>query len=491
MSPKNPLSEHELDELSNYNPALTYGSCSDVPVSNVVPAFVGRDQVLIFFAYFKQTVHESPDEFYCIRPVKILYYLEDDSIAVIEPTVENSGIPQGKFIKRQCLPKSDLGECWHWKDFNIGLDVTFYGKNFLIYDCADWTKEFMTAEGIILNEPIKCPVDPYMDARNRPSPSTHTTNNYDKLKQFLELDRKVLKFQCIWDDRDSMFGEVIPCVLHYYLVDDTMEIREVHSRNDGRDLFPVLSGRQRMPIDRCNLSPSFPTVAMEITEHEIHQWFEPKHFKLGETVFIMGRRFFLNDCDNFTADYYKKKFNVDFKSIDVSEKAPTTVKHKIPPYNGFGSLEDSLQSCLSLVPQPPKKDFIKMLENDKKVLRYDSILDSKRPEDKLRKFVISYRLADDMISIHENAQRNSGIIGGKFLTQTRVRKPHCQIDSPDFFTPADFSIGAVIEVFNHRFVITGADEYVLKYLELCPGKFPANVIESFRKAHGKAQDSSQ
>ena len=47
---------------------------------------------------------------------------------------------------------------------------------------------------------------------------------------------------------------------------------------------------------------------------------------------------------------------------------------EIPPYNGFGSLEDSLQSCLSLVPQPPKKDFIKMLENDNKVLRYEAVL---------------------------------------------------------------------------------------------------------------------
>ena len=42
----------------------------------------------------------------------------------------------------------------------------------------------------------------------------------------------------------------------------------------------------------------------------------------------------------------------------------------LPPYNGFGSLEDSKQSCLSLIPQPPKKDFIKMLENDGKILRY-------------------------------------------------------------------------------------------------------------------------
>lgn len=42
----------------------------------------------------------------------------------------------------------------------------------------------------------------------------------------------------------------------------------------------------------------------------------------------------------------------------------------LPPYNGFGSLEDSKQSCLSLIPQPPKKDFIKMLENDGKILRF-------------------------------------------------------------------------------------------------------------------------
>ena len=43
---------------------------------------------------------------------------------------------------------------------------------------------------------------------------------------------------------------------------------------------------------------------------------------------------------------------------------------ELPPYNGFGSLEDSKQSCLSLIPQPPKKDFIKMLENDGKILRF-------------------------------------------------------------------------------------------------------------------------
>lgn len=46
----------------------------------------------------------------------------------------------------------------------------------------------------------------------------------------------------------------------------------------------------------------------------------------------------------------------------------------IPPYNGFGILEDSLQNCFSLLPKPPRKDVIKMLENDHKVLRYQMVL---------------------------------------------------------------------------------------------------------------------
>lgn len=47
---------------------------------------------------------------------------------------------------------------------------------------------------------------------------------------------------------------------------------------------------------------------------------------------------------------------------------------EVPPYNGFGSLEDSLQNCLSLIPEPPKKNVLKMLENDHKVLRYSARL---------------------------------------------------------------------------------------------------------------------
>lgn len=47
---------------------------------------------------------------------------------------------------------------------------------------------------------------------------------------------------------------------------------------------------------------------------------------------------------------------------------------EVPPYNGYGSLEDSLQNCLALIPKRPKKDVLKMLENSNMVLRYSAKL---------------------------------------------------------------------------------------------------------------------
>lgn len=50
-----------------------------------------------------------------------------------------------------------------------------------------------------------------------------------------------------------------------------------------------------------------------------------------------------------------------------------------------------------------------------------------------------------MISIFEKSTRNSGIIGGKFLEKTRVPKPGSSVENPEYFGPADFSIGATVE----------------------------------------------
>lgn len=94
--------------------------------------------MLRFDGYFKETVHETTEQFH-LRAIRILYFLEDNSIAVIEPPVENSGIPQGVLIKRQRIPKSTT-EYYTVDDFNLGINITFYGRTFRIVSCDKFTE---------------------------------------------------------------------------------------------------------------------------------------------------------------------------------------------------------------------------------------------------------------------------------------------------------------------------------------------------------------
>jgi DUF1126 PH-like domain len=60
---------------------------------------------LSFDAYFKETVDESPLENHRVRRCRIVLYLEDGAIQVDECRTENSGMPQGSFVKRHMIPR--------------------------------------------------------------------------------------------------------------------------------------------------------------------------------------------------------------------------------------------------------------------------------------------------------------------------------------------------------------------------------------------------
>jgi hypothetical protein len=94
-------------------------------ITPVQPAWVAFDRkVLRFNCYFKEAVNESRLENFRIRNCVLYYYLEDDSMHVSEPKVENSGIPQGErkgtvFLKRHRVPKPD-GGFYGVADLNVG-----------------------------------------------------------------------------------------------------------------------------------------------------------------------------------------------------------------------------------------------------------------------------------------------------------------------------------------------------------------------------------
>lgn len=75
--------------LLSYDPALLYGRTKQQQVAPFRPHFVLYDKkTLKFMGFFRQHVPESRVEHHRVRYVNIFYYLEDDTITVIEPIVK-------------------------------------------------------------------------------------------------------------------------------------------------------------------------------------------------------------------------------------------------------------------------------------------------------------------------------------------------------------------------------------------------------------------
>ncbi|KAL0850148.1 hypothetical protein ABMA28_012024 [Loxostege sticticalis] len=388
------------EDAVNYDPSLTYGRVKQPALPAVIPHWVHYDKrCLNFTAFFKQPVYDNPDENFRVRVVNIVYFLEDDSITVMEPRVKNSGLWQGRMVKRGKIPKNDLGEYWHWKDLDIGKDICIYGKVFHTVSCDLFTKE-------------------------------------------------------------------------------------LHDERGGKDPFPLLLKKTKLPKKWKEKPVSFPSGVMETTDAEVTEYYSPKDLIVGETIFVLGRRFLLCDCDPFTRKYYKTMLNIDQPArVEVQHETRKEFPKSFPPHIGIGAPEDTLQSCYGLMPKPPHKDIIKYNLNANKYLRYLCELDWIHPEDDGRKFVLSYSLADGTIKIGEVPRRNSGIKEGKFLKSMKLQTPESDPNFPSYFTPDRFYIGAVVPVFKHRFKIIGCDLFVYRYMSANPEKFPQEVIDNVRNYH--------
>merc|ERR1719382_700318 len=127
----------------------------------IAPSWLKHDrQVLRFAAYFKEPVHENPKENFRLRHCTIYFYLEDGSMMVTEPKVENSGISQGTFVKRHQIPKPGGGYVTY-QDLSNSETIQVYTRAFRIYDCDDFTREFYKEQGITLPPREEPPLDSF------------------------------------------------------------------------------------------------------------------------------------------------------------------------------------------------------------------------------------------------------------------------------------------------------------------------------------------
>merc|ERR1719182_715770 len=134
------------------------------PEIAIQPAWLKHDkQALRFFAYFQEPVVENPTENFRIRNVVLTYFLEDGTMQITEPKVENSGIwPQGPFVKRHRIPKKQ-GGFWGPEHFRMGAEVEIYSRTFHVVNCDEFTKWFYDQSGLDIGMEEETPLDTFFE----------------------------------------------------------------------------------------------------------------------------------------------------------------------------------------------------------------------------------------------------------------------------------------------------------------------------------------
>uniref|UniRef100_A0A8C4M6K1 EF-hand domain containing 2 n=1 Tax=Equus asinus asinus TaxID=83772 RepID=A0A8C4M6K1_EQUAS len=462
------------------------------------PPWVAFDkQVLSFDAYLEDEVPEKSQENYRIRRYKIYFYLEDDTIQVNEPGVRNSGLPQGTFIRRHHipLPPPDEDQFYTVYHFNINIDIVFYGWKFKIYDCDTFTKIVLKNMGVKLNAPGQCPEDPYLKMQREKLDFVKPLRPYesfDTLKQFLNYDRKVLRFFCLWDDSTSLFGDRRELILHYFLSDDTIEIKEVLPHNSGWNAMPFFLQRGKLPkygppgvyqpgeiTDRIVLNVYGGLVENRVDGYlldkyklgKVHQeFYKDSDLSIGTTINVWGRKVLLCDCDEFTKSYYKTEYGIGKFFLHRQ------------------CMEDYLYNAVTLISLPFSYGYIS------NTLRFFAKLITHDCADVDRLFVISYFLSDDTLSVFEPIERNSGLTGGMFLKRIRVKRPGQEVfksELSEYIKAEELYVGARVNVNGYLFLLLNADEYTLNYMEKHSDKFPMSSIEPALQKLKKQESKSK
>ena len=293
------------------------GFTRTAPAQPFVPRFCKLDKkVLRFFGHFTESIPDGlGTETSRLRNVHVLYFLEDDTLSLVEPRLHNSGLDQGILVKRHRIAKSDLfsggdREYYHWTDLNIGAELAVYGRVVRLTDCDEFTRSHLASEGVELAPLAPSPPDPHSQQREMMGPGGQqqhhqTKDNYDKLAQFLHHDRRVLRFYGLSRLPEYPHGKdgSKKFIICFYLADDSIEVRDIRdsSESKGAGSFPKFLKRQKLPKRRTGTADAFPSMRAA----EKQNYFSAEDFMIGKTITILNKEFLIYDMDEFTRRFYK------------------------------------------------------------------------------------------------------------------------------------------------------------------------------------------
>lgn len=138
--------------------------------------------------------------------------------------------------------------------------------------------------------------------------------------------------------------------MNYFLSDKSVEVKEINEQNSGRHSFPMLLRRQKLA--KKPLLTHCPGMSLKKEE-----FYEPEDMLTGKQVDIYGRICTIYDCDDFTKQWYQVNLGHNQLPLQLKKGRPNITYQPVPPYNGYGTPEDSMGSVHSLQPKPPRMDI--------------------------------------------------------------------------------------------------------------------------------------
>lgn len=409
--------------------------------SSMAPRWqVFEKKVLRFFAVVEDEIFESMDEKIRATHVELLYYLEDDTISIKASKLDSPGITTGVLLKRHRIESIGI------HDLKIGERVVIYGRSYEIVGADAFTVNHLISKGVFRESSLHNRHEERVISDYSSFPTSQRSGFVKsevammKASQFLAYDGKVLRFFAY----GSIATEIRRFVILYFLADDTLEVRELCSPNSGRDQASVWFRRGKVGEDGKAISGSF-------NEPIASSFFDIKRVQIGSTVNLLCSSFQVVDADKFTREWFSGRFGIDLgdkvdfpgisKPLD-SETGEKEVSSRIKDYSSI------LPSC----------------DIDRVVLRCLCRLDDQAADDADRRFIMSFSLLDNQVSIFEPYVNNSGIIGGRFLEKgsyinTLSGKP---------ILPEDLSEGNRIGILGKTFKIQECDRFTENFLSRLP-----------------------
>mmetsp|Transcript_68196 Transcript_68196/g.79370 ORF Transcript_68196/g.79370 Transcript_68196/m.79370 type:complete len:783 (+) Transcript_68196:59-2407(+) len=477
--------------------ASTYGGESAArPASTGSNSTADPVPVLRFLAYTREPIVESNAETVRIRRMGIVFHTQDGSIAIREARQPNSGIVQGQVLQRQRVPRdtTNIQDVLTIEDFTIGGTVVIFNKEYTIVDCDERTRKYLretlkrvdvpdvglpwpsdddtySAAAIkgLTFQPKKLIPTPIMDQKrvveqlNSGIISKHPPDEVHMAKQFLQNKiNEHLEFAALWDDRSKIGGDLRRCAIRFFLENDTIEIIEIRPDNAGREGSCKLLCRQRVTKDGSEV-PVHKGLQNTFGVLLKQGFLEAPDIKIGSFLKVYARDYLVYDADAFTRSFMERKYGLVLPpAMDITEilqRGRILLPPQIPPpHDGYGTEEDSLQNWKYLSLKPPKADVEKLEREAGRIMVFAATLVAPcNPQDAGRQFVIRFDRATDEVEIIEQSIRNSGFIGGIFLSKRRHLKP-----LPDGrnvpFTPQDFPLGGNVTILGRTYQLDEMDK---------------------------------